>query len=474
MIPTVFLTFHRAVSAWFAVAIAMASLAADAPTIPYPRLPGMPIVTDHRLTQADRDIPIYTHPAGCFSILRITAPVGLTMERPGKPIQAAVLRPSACVTAPRIEAGRVHFQVPGPGTYALELDGDQIHPFFLFVKPPEPVPDPGSVTYFFGPGQVHELPGGTLTLASGQSVHIAGGAVVKGSIQVGAPKDVEGHRQGLTKPAQAATRDVRITGQGVLAPGDKGMPLAIFHGDGIHLEGLTVLNTQQWTVRLFNVARSTVSGLHVFSTGKYSDGIDLMGCTDVQVRDSFFRSEDDCVAIKGRKFDVIGGNVERITLDNLVIWHGSAGNGIEIGWELGVDHIKDITIRHCRIMHSDCKTTPFKRAALSIHNSGGAAVSGILYEDIDIEQAREGLVHLWVGNSSFSKGATRIGSIADVTFRRLRHLDGPAVPITIDSSQSAGSIRNVIFEDCRILGKRVAAIDDLGLKLLDAATPLIR
>ena len=434
---------------------ATASAGAALPVTPYPRLPGLPTVSAYRLGLNGQEVPVYEHPAGRFAILRANAKLGLTLERLGTPVVSAVLRPMACVSQPKVAAGRVQFQLPGPGTYALELDGEQLQPLFLFVKPPESIPDPASVTYFFAPGKVHELPGGVLTLKDGESAYIAGGAVVQGSINVGVQKDAEGYGRGARVPVKAAAKDIRITGQGVISPSEKGMPLAVFNAERVHLEGLTVLNTNQWTVRLFNVSKSTLSGLHVFATGKYSDGLDLLGCTDILVRDSFFRSEDDCVAIKGQKFDVVGGNVERIALENLVIWHGLSGNGIEIGWELGVEHVKDITVRHCNIMHSDCRPKAFKRAALSIHNSGGAAVSNILYEDINIEQARESLVHLWVGKSDFNKGSTKIGSITGVTYRRLRYLDGPPLPITIDSQEAPGNIKNITFEDCTILGKQL-------------------
>lgn len=454
--------------------ITTASACADVPVTPYPRLPGMPIVSEYRLSLDGREVAVYEHPAGRFAILRANAKVGLTMERMGKPVSSAVLRPTACVSTPTVEGGRIHIQLPGPGTYALELDGEQLTPLFLFVKPPESIPDPASVTYFFAPGKVHELPGNVLTLKAGESAYIAGGAVVKGSINVGVPQDAEGYGKGARIPVKAPSKDIRIAGQGVISPSEKGMPMAVFNAEKVLIEGLTVLNTNQWTLRLFNVSKSTISGVHVFSTGKYSDGIDLLGCTDIVVRDSFFRSEDDCVSIKGQKFDVVGGNVERIVLENLVIWHGLAGNGIEIGWELGVDHVKDITVRRCHIMHSDGKPYPFRRAALSIHNSGGAAVSNILYEDVSIEQAREGLIRLWVGKSDFTKGSTKIGSITDVTYRRLRYLDGPALPITIDSQKAPGNIKNITFEDCRLLGKQITKHSDMELNISDAPNPTIR
>jgi len=433
-----------------------AAVVSTAEVSPYPPLPGLPVVAEFQLRLNGQSVPVYEAPAGYFAVLRAAGPVNLTLTRAGSPITQAVLRPLPRNAVPSVSAGVVSLRLAGPGAAALELNGDQQKPIFFFVKPPEVAPDPASVTHYFAPGKVHDLPKGKLLLKSGESVYIAAGAVVRGSIE--------------SRGTRAApVKGVRLFGQGLLMPTAKGQPLALINTEGAHVEGLTVLNTREWTFRLFESAQVKVSGVHVFATGKYSDGLDIMGSRDVEVRDSFFHSHDDCIAIKGAKWKW-SGNVERITLDNLVIWKAVAGNGIEIGYETDVDHIRDITVRNVAILHVGRKDFPFRRAALSMHHCGRAVISNVLYEDITIEQASENLIHLWVGRSDFAKGAT-LGSIQDVTFRRVRYIDGKAVPSVIDSAEAPGRITGVRFEDCEVLGRKLTSPADLDLQILAAPVP---
>ena len=436
-----------------------ATVASTAEVSSYPPLPGLPVVTQFQLRMQGQSVPVYEAPAGYFAVLRADGPVNLTLTRVGAPITQAVLRPLPRNAVPSVAAGMVSLRLAGPGAAAIELNGDQEKPIFFFVNPPEVAPAPTAVTHSFAPGKVYDLPNGKLQLKSGESVYIAGGAVVRGSIEA------QGTRA-------APIKGVRIFGQGLLMPTEKGQPLALLNTVDARVEGITVLNTRDWTFRIFESSRVQVSGVHIFSTGNYSDGLDIMGSSDVQVRDSFFHSHDDCIAIKGAKWKW-GGNVERISMDNLVIWKAVSGNGIEIGYETDVDTIRDITVRNSAILHVGRKENPFRRAALSMHNCGHAVISNVLYEDITIEQASENLLHLWVGKSHFAEGKG-FGAIRDVTFRRVRYIDGTAVPSVIDSSEAPGRITGVRFKDCEILGRKLTSPEDLDLQILAAPVPSFR
>jgi hypothetical protein len=426
---------------------------------PYPTLPGVPVAAHFQLRMNGQSVPVYEAPAGYFAVLRATGPVDLTLTRVGTPITQAVLRPLPRNPVPAVRAGVVSLRLAGPGASAIELNGNQEKPIFFFVKPPEVAPAPSTVTHYFAPGKVYNLPNGKLLLKSGESVYIAGGAVVRGSIE--------------SKGTRAApVKGVHIFGQGLLQPTEKGQPLSLLNTTDARVEGITVLNTREWTFRIFESSHVLVSGVQIFATGKYSDGLDIMGSSDVQVRDSFFHSHDDCIAIKGAKWKY-SGNVERVTLENLTIWKAVAGNGIEIGYETDVDLIRDITVRHVAIMHVGRKDFPYRRAALSMHHCGHAVISNVLYEDITIEQASENLIHLWVGRSQFAKGES-LGSIRDVTFRRVRYIDGRPVPSVIDSAEAPGSISGIKFEDCEVLGRKLTSPADLDLQTLAAPVPTFR
>ena len=417
---------------------------------PYPRLPELTVASDYQLTQDGRDVPIYEVAAGRFALLRATGPITLNLSRiGGRPLSSATLRPTLATTPLRLKSGTVTFRLSGPGSAALELDGDQEKPLFLFVNPPETPPAPSAVTYFFGPGQVHVLPEGKLRLRDGESAYIAGGALVQGVIEA------KGTRS-------TPVKNIRIYGQGVVDPGEPGQPLTLINVQNAQVEGLTLLNSKAWSVRLFDVSKVRLSGLRIFATGPFSDGLDIMGASDVTVRDCFIHSQDDCVAIKGTKYN-FGGNVERVSLENLVIWKALSGNGIEIGYETGVDYIRDITVRNIAILHVGRREKTFRRAALSIHNSGHAEVSNVLYEDITIEQASENLIYLGIAKSAFAQ-RQKPGVIRNVTYRRVRYLNGPTVPSVFDGADAPANIHGITFTDCSYLGNPIKTPESFGLK----------
>ena len=76
---------------------------------------------------------------------------------------------------------RITFQLSRPGQFTVELDGTH-HALHLFADPPEDeAPKPGDPNVlYFGPG-VHRP--GKIQLKSGQTVYVAGGAVVYAAIE---------------------------------------------------------------------------------------------------------------------------------------------------------------------------------------------------------------------------------------------------------------------------------------------------
>lgn len=113
---------------------------------------------------------------------------------------------------------------------------------------------------------------------------------------------------------------------------------------------------------------------------------------DVVIDDVFIRNEDDSIVLKTDKFGFLG-DVENVAVKNSVIWHGRAGNALEIGYETMGNHIRNVRFQNIDIVRSDTQDRKFRRAALSIHAAGNARISDIRYEDIRVEAAMEHLIH---------------------------------------------------------------------------------
>ena len=118
--------------------------------------------------------------------------------------------------------------------HAVVTVNDSYNPVLVIsAKPPHTPPKPADVTLFFGPG-VHDL-GKHKPLASGDSVYLAEGAIVKGSV------------------ALSNASHVSITGRGIVYNGHYPHEEAfrVFKGDGtkdVLIEGITVCNSPGWIV----------------------------------------------------------------------------------------------------------------------------------------------------------------------------------------------------------------------------------
>ncbi len=177
--------------------------------------------------------PAFVHdtPAGPFVHFSLSGPVEVTvkiranvqyttaqeLETWGKrykpqpialPLSTVNIRPQSARITPTVRGDTLRFRVPRPVNLSIEFAGNLTRPLFLFAAPPEqdaPKPDAPGVRYF-APGKVYDV--GRLKLASGESIYIAGGAVVRGTILAEARKTcaytAEACSMAATKPRPQA------------------------------------------------------------------------------------------------------------------------------------------------------------------------------------------------------------------------------------------------------------------------------
>jgi hypothetical protein len=213
------------------------------------------------------------------------------------------LRPDPKGISASVVDGQVIIQVSRPGQYFVCINGDagMEHPFFLFANPPEKeVPVEGAAgVHYFGPG-LHEI-GDKYRVGSGETVYLAGGALVQGSI----------HYEG---------NEVRICGRGILSdrarmqdriarakadrdagdthPWDRNhdqwyaAKVATIYGSGSNavVEGITIVDSPFYMVRLDGPG-TIVRNVKLISDLYNNNGI-IAGPRH-QILDSFFKVEDD-------------------------------------------------------------------------------------------------------------------------------------------------------------------------------------
>lgn len=473
------ITPRRAECFWLGLVLLFTGLLpglAQSNLVLYPAPTGLAPAPDFQVWVNGRELFLYdTKPAaiGAFDFSG-TVTVELTAKQDLKWVD---VRPKSRNIRPTLANNRVRFTLDRPGQFSVEYHGESKRVIHLFANPPEtgrPRPDAPNVRYFRG-GKVYEV--GTLELKDGEHLYLEGGAVLRGAVQA------------------TNARNVRISGRGIL-DGDslpRGTRLVLLDRvEGASLEGVTLVNSHTWTVEPMFCKNLRIDNVKIVNWDFGSDGIDLVGCQDVRIANSFVRANDDCIVIKTWKGTdkypsnpEVGPDVSDIAVSNCVFWNMPWGNALEIGFELRAKSVRDVRFTDCDIIHVE------RGAALSIHNGDYATVENILFDNIRVEDARHKLIDLavflsqysvdrptdpaerkrrykngawdgvlWVYPGEEAKYAANRGKIRNVTFRNIAVVDGPLPFSLISGFDAQHAVENVVIENLTYLGRPIRNLED--------------
>lgn len=295
-----------------------------------------------------------------------------------------------------ITENSVKIYIDKPCNFSAELNGVTVALFANSEDYSKEQKD-GNVIYF---GKGEHYPG-IIAPKSGQTVFIDEGAVVYGGIFI------------------KNCSDVRVIGHGVLdasylkrgieaVPGEKGSEVAdevrasglsqrdveysgafVAYGcENLYIEGITILNSMLWTMILRNGCKNvTVNNVKIFGQWRYnSDGINICASSDVVVKNSFIRSFDDCVIVRGPFLDGENGDMKNIEIKNCVLWC-DWGINMEIFCADKPTVISNVCFRDNYII-------PTGNTVMDIQTwfgSENSIVRDVLYENIMIESSKGAL-----------------------------------------------------------------------------------
>lgn len=355
-------------------------------------------------------------------------------------LQSVQIRPLSAEITPALSGKTLYFKLNQPRNLSIEINGDKRRNLHLFANPPEtykPNPADPNVLYF-GPG-IHspgDKPGDVFNIPSDKTVYLAGGAVLRGKIVCD------------------KVRNVRIVGRGMLDHPLRG--IEITHSQHIEVDGLIVRNPQHYTVYGGQSKDIIIRNLKSFSCKGWSDGIDLMSCSDVVVDNVFMRNSDDCIALYGHRWGYYGSS-RNIVVKNSVLWAdvahpinlGLHGNTTSVG-----DTLENITFTNIDILEHD-EDDPNYQGCMAISCGDLNLIRHIRFENIRIEDFEEGqLVNLRVlYNQKYNTGPGR--NIEDVLFKDITYTGVLANPSIIEGLSEKGAIKGVTFEGISINGKQV-------------------
>jgi len=358
----------------------------------------------------------------------------------GSPVNSCDIRPLSKQIEYKINKDQVLFSLDKPANLSIEINKNIKRSLFIFANPLETeIPDSTSKSViYFSKGKIHTP--GNVVVKSNQTVYIEGGAIVRGSFIAENGQDIKITGRGIIDHSRYDARNVR--------------PIVIFNCENVLLEGIIINEAKSWNCTSYSCRNVEYRNMKMISGNSWGDGINVVSSQKVLVDNCFVKAMDDCVAVKagvtyfGKLFSQT--NVDDVLVRNSVLWKMGA-NAIEIGFETRADTMKNITFRNIDIIH--CEGVGY--STFSIHNGDRAFIKNILYEDIRVEDLKEGwLIDFRILESVYSKDKTR-GYVDDVRFRNI-NVESDFYPFSqIIGYDEKHTIKNVVLQNFRIHGRQV-------------------
>ena len=320
----------------------------------------------------------------------------------------------------------VTFSLTGPDILSIEINN--LPPLFIFANPVEFEEISPSVpgVLYFGPG-VHRP--GYITLKDNETVYIAAGAIVYGSIRA------------------SGVRNIRVLGRGILDGESKFKQMVLIENcQNVRFEGVIIRNGDGWTNTLTNCDGVHYDDVKVLSFGPAGDGIDPLNSRSIVISRCFLRCTDDCIAIKAPAAQ----NVDQILITNNTMIGFAFSDGVTIGFETDAAAIRNITVRNCDVILARGGSRVDGHSGFSIICDGPAIISHIHYENLRVEKAEIKLFELNITDGT-KYGTGPPGHISDVTLTNISW-DNER-PIVLNGFDETHRIQSVTFDHCNVAGK---------------------
>ena len=292
---------------------------------------------------ADAPFKKYNY-GGDYAFLSVDADEPLTFRVKPRDVapEALTVRPASLGIVPtKNDDGSFSFAVDKPCRFSVEYNGRE-HPLLVFVNEPEKdVPDPSDPNVvFFGPG-VHEPENGRVALTDNQTLYLAPGAVVKCGI----------HAQG---------KNITIRGRGIVDStpwewrhGPTGHVVSLENSQNVKIEGIIIRGASRWTLVPINCDDVDIDNVKICGGRvQNDDGINPCNSRRVHVKNTFIRSDDDCMALKGLENEY--GNCEDVTAENCVFWCDRA-RIVLMGHESRAPYMRRVTFRNIDVIHAQTR-----------------------------------------------------------------------------------------------------------------------
>ena len=383
--------------------------------------------------------------------------ISVTADTDGFWDKGVEIQPWRLGIRPRRNGRTITFTLDGPAKITISRPNDylaQAEMLYLFPNAPEkdpPTADRPGLRYI-GPGAHTE----NIDAASGNSIYLAAGAVVVGSLNVW------------------CVVHVKVAGPGVIVYDGPQNPaddngwmhkrnwhcIVMDNAHDISIADLTcVVRSRTWQIQMKDSRRIVYDNIKVIGANDgnaNADGMDWLGGGDTLVRNSFFRAADDVFAMQSswegygpKAFAVQGSPVTNVAVEGSVV-STSISNIVRAAWPEKNFEGGNFSMRNTDVLHmgmGGCGT-PFALMELWADPHGRGQSSGFSFNDIRLDD--------WYALVNVQQPTP----VRDIRFTDIAALTSPSLVASILKGQVSGAaLDNVVVAGSRIESAAQVPID---------------
>ena len=351
-------------------------------------------------------------------------------------IKSYKIRPNSYGIKAQQEGNTLTFSLDRPRYLSVEVNGNIYQNLQIFADNvlEKPKVKKKKDLIYFGPG-IHDFKGDSIHIASGKTVFIDNGAVIKGWLST------------------YGSNHVKILGHGIVMPGHH-EGIMVRYAKNIDIDG--PITTQ---LPIGGSDSVTVKNVKVMSWYGWGDGFNIFASNNIHQEHLFARTSDDCSTIYCTRKDYHGG-CKNITIKDCVYW-ADVAHPIMIGLHSETPENEEIT----NVLYEDIDILEHAenqidyQGCIGINNGDNILVKGVTFQNFHIDNIRKGMiVNMRVCfNKKYCTAPGR--GIEDITLRNIAYTgEMPNMGIIAGYDQSR-MVKNIRFENFTINGKVIT--DDM-------------
>ncbi len=365
--------------------------------------------------------------------LEFEGKVEIQVKSLAQDIKSYKIRPNSYGIEAAQEGNTLTFSLDRPRYLSVEINGNIYQNLQIFADNvlAKPKVKKKKDLMYFGPG-VHDFKGDSIHIASGKTVFIDNGAVIKGWLST------------------YGSRDVKIIGHGIVMPGHH-EGIMVRYSKNVYIDG--PLTTQ---LPIGGSDSITVKNAKVMSWYGWGDGFNIFASNNVHQEHLFARTSDDCSTIYCTRKNYHGG-CKNITIKDCVYW-ADVAHPIMIGLHSetpDLEEVSNVLYKDINILEH-CENQIDYQGSIGINDGDNILVKGITFENFHIDNIRKGMI-LNMRVCFNKKYCTAPGrGIEDITLRNISYTgETPNMGIIAGYNENR-KVKNIRFENFTINGKVIS------------------